>query len=432
MASPEPIPLPRYEFRADMPSLWDMLRYAVRDNAAAIPQAIFTQKAVQLPGPSAPLLVSDPALIRDVLTDRQGRFDRDILLRRLFRRAWGRGLAAAEGQAWQDQRRAATPLFQPQAVEAHSTAFAKIADRAIETWPVGEPIKLDPYAARTIAEVVFSILVDAEGSIDTEAVARSVPSYVQKIAGFGLSDLLPLSERWHDHIVGVDRNLAIRHIRSQAMALAARDHAKPERDDFVTRLNGIGPIADNISGLIPAAMETTSAALGWVLYVLAIRPDWQAKVAAEAREAGTDARLETLPITRAVVQEVLRLYPPTPMTARSVTKDCALGEFRVKRGQRLLLHLYAMHRRPDTWRDPDTFDPDRFLSGDAPAHAWMPFGAGPRVCIAAQFALTELVIIAARIMAGLELAPVGPEPELTLQISTRSLTGLNVVARRRG
>jgi cytochrome P450 len=92
-----------------------------------------------------------------------------------------------------------------------------------------------------------------------------------------------------------------------------------------------------------------------------------------------------------------------------------------------------MHRHCKHWDDPDSFDPDRFLPerfGNNPAY--LPFGTGPRMCIAAQFALAEIAVVVARLLAELELEPAGPEPEVTLQITTRSTSGLSVSARRRG
>ena len=129
--------------------------------------------------------------------------------------------------------------------------------------------------------------------------------------------------------------------------------------------------------------------------------------------------------------DLLRLFPPSPINVRAANTDCELGGYRLKSGQRLLLMIYAMHRRPDVWRDPDLFDPNRFLSGSVPSHAWMPFGAGPQVCIASQFALAELSIIVSRLVSRLEFSPIDPDPELSLQITTRSKTGLNVVTRLR-
>jgi cytochrome P450 len=101
------------------------------------------------------------------------------------------------------------------------------------------------------------------------------------------------------------------------------------------------------------------------------------------------------------------------------------------KGQPVTIAIYAMHRHRALWENPDAFDPDRFLPERGQHPGWLPFGAGPRVCIAAQFALAEIAVVAARLLSELELTPVDPAPQVSLQVTTRSISGLNVVARRR-
>ena len=411
-----------------MPSLWTLFRHGISDVSSIIPASILDQPAVQLPGPGAPLVVADPALIRDVLNDREGRFVRDRFMTRMNRRAWGKGLAAADGHDWQRQRRAAAPAFRPQAVDANCAAFAAAAAKAAQSWPLGEPIELTQRAARIIADIVFTVLVDGQATVDADAVAADIPAYVRRITNFGTSDLLPIPETWHDRLRGIDGDPAVQRIRALARQLAERRQVDDKRGDLIDLMLGNGPIEDNIRGLFPAAMETTMGAVSWTLYVLALRPEWQSRVAAEARLCGGDWQLENLPITRRVVQEVLRLYPPAPLLVRSAVAAGELGGHRLRRGQVVSLHIYAMHRHRTLWDQPDAFDPDRFLPERGQHPGWLPFGFGPRVCIAAQFALAEIAAVVARLLAELELFATGPEPVVSLQVTTKSLNGLHVIA----
>ena len=109
---------PRYHFRPDMPSLWNIFSRGVSDAYSTIPAAILSEPAVQLTGGQygAPLVVSDPELARIILQDREGNFTRHPNMRRLMRRSWGKGIGAAEGEDWRRQRKAATPAFTPAAV----------------------------------------------------------------------------------------------------------------------------------------------------------------------------------------------------------------------------------------------------------------------------------------------------------------------------
>ncbi len=424
-------PLPSYPLRPAMPSLWTLLRHGIADVASVIPASILELPAVQLPGPGAPLVVADPVLIREVLNDRDGRFVRDKFMTRMNRRAWGKGLAAADGEAWQRQRRAAAPAFRPQAVDANGAAFAAAAAKAAQSWPQGEPIELTQRAARIIADIVFTVLVDGQGSVDADAVAADIPAYVRRITNFGTSDLLPIPEAWHDRLRGVDADPAVQRIRALAHQLASQRQSYQKRGDLIDLMLGKGPIEDNIRGLFPAAMETTMGAVSWTLYVLALRPEWQSRVAEEARQCGGEWQLENLPVTRRVVQEVLRLYPPAPLLVRSAVAAGELGGHRLRRSQVVSLHIYAMHRHRTLWDEPDAFDPDRFLPERGQHPGWLPFGFGPRVCIAAQFALAEIAVVVARLLAELELSATGPEPVVSLQVTTKSLNGLHVIARPR-
>lgn len=423
-------PLPRYEFRGEPPGLWEMLRRGVADFPDMIPAAILDLPAVQQPGPGAPLVVADPVLVREVLNNRDGRFVRDRLMHRLFRRSWGQGLAGAEGEAWQRQRHAVAPAFRPQAVAGNAAAFARAAGYAAADWPLEEPIELTQQAARIIAGIVFAVLV-SDSAVDSAAVAADMRGYVDRIARFGLSDLLPLPESWHDLLSGNFRDPAVRRVRALAQRLAAGRGHDGAPNDLVALLEGVGPIEDNIRGLFPAAMDTTMVGTSWTLYTLAQRPAWQELVAAEARSCGGDYALEALPLTRRVAQEVLRLYPPAPLLVRSSAADGKLGGFAVRKGQSISLHIYAMHRHRALWENPDAFDPDRFLVERGNHPGFLPFGFGPRSCVAAQFALGEIVAVVARLLSEFEFVTTGAKPQVTLRVSTRSANGLNVVARRR-
>lgn len=424
-------PLASFRFRSEPPSLWTMIRQGVADVGSVIPASILTDDAVQLPGVGAPLVVSSPQLAREVLNDRADHFTRDRFIRRLFRRSWGKGLAAAEGEDWQRQRRAVVPFLSPRAVKDHLAAFATAADDVLDEIGDGEHIELGTLSARIVARVVLRVLVDAGTLADPDAAAADVAPYIRRIAGFSLIDLLPLPERMIDQLHGIDRDPAVQRMRALGQRLAEARNDSASRTDMVALLEGVGPIADNIRGMFPAAMDTTVSGLSWALYVLAQHGDWQQRVAREGAELQAVPELEQLAVTRRVVNEALRLYPPAPLMARSAAHAMELAGHPVKPGQSVLVAIYAMQRRPDLWRDPDSFDPDRFLPECGTPEAYMPFGTGPRMCVAAHFAQAEMAVILARVMARLRLAPSGPAPDVALQVTTRSRNGLHAVAELR-
>lgn len=423
--------LPAFKFLPHEPSLWQLVRQGVGDVGSCIPERILNDFAVQFPGPGSPLVLSHPDLAREVLNDRLGQFERDRFIRRLFRRSWGQGLAGAEGAAWERQRKAAAPFFTPPSVKRQLQAFARETDAVAGRLPEDAETELNALALRIVARIVFAVLVEARGEIDPDVVASDVPGYIARVVDFSPIDLLPLPERLLDWLNGVDRDPQVSRVRAAAGRLAASRADGAPRSDMITLLDGIGPVRDNIGGLIPAALDTTVHGLSWALNTLAMRPEWQARLAEEAQAAGPSPALEQLPLARRVVQEVLRLYAPAPLLARSAKFDQVFAGHKVRRGQTVIVALYAMHRHRRLWVDPDRFDPDRFLPERGVNPAWMPFGTGPRMCIAAQFAQAEMAVMLARLLAQFSLHPTSHQPDLALRTATRSRNGLVVRMRRR-
>lgn len=215
---------------------------------------------------------------------------------------------------------------------------------------LGEQIDLPHIVAQSIADIVFTVLVDGKGAVDTRAVAADLPGYINRIANVGSLDLMPLPEAVHDRCAGIAGDPAVRHLREVASSLAAQRGADDDRgDDMIALLEGVGPVQDNILGLMPAAMDTTVWGTSWVLYTLASQPEWQAKVAREARDCGGTFTLDHLPVTRRVVREVMRLYPPAPLVVRAASKQQELGGFRLKKGHTAIVSIYAMHRHRKFW-----------------------------------------------------------------------------------
>jgi cytochrome P450 len=375
------------------------------------------------------LVVSDPVLARQVLHEDNLSFGRDQLVSRLFRRAWGNGLAAAEGEAWTRQRQAAVPAFRPSSINTATQHFVAAGQWAAQAIPLDKPFDFGAIAPRIIARVLFPALVGTTGCKDADAVAADIAPYVRKIARFTPADLLPLPESVLDSLYGIGRDPAVRRLRKLAAELA-QDLALADGDSMIARIAKVGPIEDNIRGLLPAAMDTTGVALCWSLWLLARFPDWQSRVAEEAY-AAPSLTFKNLPLCRAVVQEAMRLYPPAPLLARSVIAPTEVGGVKLKPGDSALVSIYAMHRHRAHWERPDTFEPERFIGKAGLPDAYLPFGTGGRMCIAAQFAVAEVAAILAALLQQLRFEVADPEPAVNLVISCRSTNGWHVMARTR-
>src|SRR5262249_4217848 len=201
-----------------------------------------------------------------------------------------------------------------------------------------------------------------------------------------------------------------------AMLLAARE---PETGEAFSRAK----LRDQMATMIVAGHETTALTLFWSLYLLASSPAEQERVADEVRnidlapDSAADA-LAKLPYTKAVVNEALRLYPPAFALARMAIAPDRLGDVDVPRGALVMMSPWVLHRHLRLWKEPDAFNPSRFL-GEAPlAHrfAHMPFGAGPRICIGAQLALTEACLVLATLIQRFRVALADATPVLPVAV----------------
>jgi unspecific monooxygenase len=184
-------------------------------------------------------------------------------------------------------------------------------------------------------------------------------------------------------------------------------------------------LVDQVATLIAAGHETTGAALFWSLWLVAAAPAVQEKLAAEVKalDLGPDQAAETLPklvYTRAVVQEALRLYPPAFTLVRQARHFDNAAGIAVPAGGIVFISPWVLHRHRRLWSQPEVFDPTRFLPG-APVpdrFAYLPFGIGPRVCIGAQFALTEATLVLATMIKAFQIERANDEPVMPVAIVT--------------
>ena len=423
-------PPPAYHLADRPPGFGKSLRNVLSDPAAVIPASILTDWSYKMPGPGFPLVISHPDAVRDVLLDDGERFGRNRQLRMLMRRAWGEGLAAAEGERWAEQRKAAAPAFRPRAVQAATDAMGRTARQRTQAWPVGQPIELGQAIGRIVTEVVMETLLSGLRDLDLDQVTDDIAVVSHEVATFGLLEAAPLPHRLISRLRGLGRSDAEARLRTVAARLAAARAEPPdEAQDLPALLRGVGPLTDNILGFMLAGFGTTALAAAWAVYLLALYPEWQEKVRREALDANGSEDDRAPATARLVAQEAMRLYPPAPFLARSAARRTTLQGTRLLPGQAVLIHVYAIQRHRELWDMPDAFDPSRF---EAPAsynrNAFLPFGAGPRICIAGSFALAEVSVIVSELVRAFHFTPAGLPPEVSLKVSTSSTTGMNVLA----
>jgi cytochrome P450 len=224
----------------------------------------------------------------------------------------------------------------------------------------------------------------------------------------------------------------------------ARRAAPSQRDDLLARLLAAKDpetgrpmsdeqLVDNLLTFLLAGHETTAKALTWALYLVARSPVWEARMLEEiGRVAGngpiTAEHINHLVIVGQVLKEAMRLYPPAPVLTRIATEPLELGGKQLEAGSLIVMPIFAIHRHRRLWQDPDRFDPERFAPEREQSYSryqFMPFGAGPRICVGASFAMIEATaMLAAFVRAAHFEVPVGHNPVPISRVTLRPSGGM--------
>ncbi len=391
------------------------------------------------------VIVSDPAGVEHVLLRNAANYRKDTLQRRIISGGLNNGLLTAENEQWRFQRRTLAPMFSLRTIRSFSAPMHAVAREYAARWGElgeGESVDLAAEMTRLTLEVLErTIFSDGLGhSIeDFRAAMRSYFDTIGRIDPFdvlGLPDFVPRLSRWQARETlrffdsAVDRVIAARRQR-----LANAPESVP-RDILTLLLEAQDPetghgmseaeVRANVLTFIAAGQETTANALTWSLFLLSQSHLWRARVADEARremQGPAEGLAERLVITRAVIDEALRLYPPIVAISRAACGADELAGHKITRGTIVVVAPYVLHRHRLLWERPDEFDPERFLEGARTRmdrFSYLPFGVGARTCIGNAFALQEATLALARIIRDcrLELAPghaVWPMHRVTLR-----------------
>jgi cytochrome P450 len=377
-----------------------------------------------------------PAAVKSVLTNDDD-FPQGHLAQRIMRPSWGRGLLIAQKEDWRAQRHAAAGAFRPADMAGFAPTFARFSEAALDRWIASDgPIDIGAEMSRVTFDIIMETMLSGgdgfENALDQLAdlgsgLTRMRLSYIFAPDAFHAGRDEPLSAKG-------------RALAADILAMVRRRRKEPERRDLVDLLMKAGfddeLLADNLRGFMLAGHGSTAIALTWALYLVAAHPPTAARIRAEADAVGEigPEQVQRLTFTRQVINEAMRLYPPLFITSRVAQKDVELAGHRVKAGQRIVIPIYVIHRHRRLWSDPDVFDPDRFAPGSAPPdrYSFLPFGAGPRICLGATFAMVEAATILATVVraADFELVP-GHELKLFARVVLAPDGGLPLLVRPR-
>jgi len=368
------------------------------------------------------VLVSEPELIRDILVARAHLFRRDDVARQLLSPMLGpTSLFMAEGADWRWQRRAVAPTFRHDKLLALVPTFSAIAVRQVERWravPRERPVDVAEAMAQTTCEVIVNTMLGSAGALDVQGFARALTTELDSfpwrfiLTSFRAPSWLPYPGR--------------------RRAARAREHIYREAARLVAQLTD-EELVRNLATFMLAGHETTAVALTWTLWLLAKYPHVQDQVAAEAHATiGSGAveaqQVERLAFTRQVLQEAMRLYPPAPAISRQPLVPLVLGGEQLTPATQVTITIYPLHRNRRVWENPDSFDPDRFTVDQTKTrarYAYLPFGAGPRVCIGASFAMIEATVVLAILVHAFRFNTVtGHRPHPVARVTLRPRGGM--------
>lgn len=380
------------------------------------------------------MMVNDPTAIRQILHSNMANYRRPLASVRPVKPLAGAGLLMSEGAEWRRQRRLLAPAFNPGSVQGLLPHFQAAAEGMVRRLSSRTRVNLaesfHEAALDAVLRALFSLSVEGRGEL-----AQRVRDYLagpgrptifdgyarrEDSFGFALGARRRFQKVW---FADVDRIVADRRADPERdrhrdlldLLLAARD---PETGQPLSDAE----VRDQCATMLLAGFETTSRLLFWTSYLLCLDPAEQARLRAEVDAFPPDraATLEDIqhwPRLRQALMEAMRLYPPVPLIIREATgPDVVCGEA-IDKGCLLWISPWVIHRHRRFWDQPTAFLPDRFAGKPQPwisEPAYLPFGAGPRICIGAAFALAEASIVLATLLRAFEFSLDDDRPVMPL------------------
>jgi len=348
----------------------------------------------------------DPHAVRHVLQKNHRSYEKSAIVTDLLAKYTGNGLLTSSGDYWLRQRRLIQPGFHKRRIESLQSLIKMEVDACMERWSALPPsaTTFDAYPEmnhltfRIVARTLFSTSLEENGLLQLSGLISTLQSFIVK-------EVRQPYMRWWFRISGsIKQHILLaegaREIIRQVIVERRKTSEKP--DDLLTMLlestyedSGLGmddeQLIDECLILFVAGHETSANALSWMIYILGKHPD-QLKRIQEAEQE------QQAHLIRNTILETLRLYPPGWVVDRISLEDDQVLDYTLPKGTVWIIYIRGMHRHPFYWKDPEHFLPDRWDNPDLNKEAFMPFGAGPRLCIGEHFAMMEMQMIITEII----------------------------------
>ena len=365
------------------------------------------------------VVINHPDYVQRVLQKNHLNYDKDVFLFNTARTFLGNGLVTAVGgESWLRQRRLMQPAFHRQRIAAMGTLMTDATRTMLEQWQrVAEQeqlLNVEEEMMRLALQIVGQALFTMDVSGASDPFGRAYNQINKALTDYLRFPLIPITWptprgiRYKQAMKVVDE-ISYKIIRE-------RQASKEDKGDLLSMLLGAKDeetgegmsdlqLRDEVLTLLFAGHETSAKALTWSWYLLSQNPAAEAKLHAELEtvlggRTPTMADLPNLPYTRMVIEEAMRLYPPSWQVMRQAIADDEIGGYPIAGHTIIFWSQYVVHRHPDFWENPDEFRPERFAREEVQkrhSYAYIPFSGGPRVCIGNSFALAEMQLVLATV-----------------------------------
>lgn len=403
----------------------------------------------------AMMVVSHPEGVRHILTENAANYEKGDLQRRVLGPMLADGLLLTEGEVWRRARRIMAPLFTPARTQTLARQMAEVCERRVAGWGLQQGarvLNIDSEMSGLTFDILSATLFSDELDGDAEGFERALNRYLAVGARIDPLDVLA-APAWVPRLGRAASGGSARFFERRVSALVAARRAAIEAgqappDDLLSALllardeqDGAAlsdrEVAANILTFILAGHETTARTLGWTLHLISRTPEVAERLLreADALDVADPRWPDALPWTRAVIEEAMRLFPPAPTLARRAIGPDVIGGQAIEAGTAVAISPWVLHRHEALWDDPAAFRPERFLPETRKSidrYAYIPFSAGPRVCIGAAFAMQEAMLALAILLRAARVEAITPiEPRPVHQITLRSRTPIRLRLRAR-
>ena len=377
-------------------------------------------------------IINDPDLIAYCFVKNSGNYRLQRVRQRILKPLLRNGLITAEGEQWRQARRRLSPMFTPRYVNQFAKSMqevcAKELPRLINT-------NSEFLFAEAMSELTYLVLSETlfsnDLAEDTKDMVADVGTFLKYMGRPDPMDILG-APKWVPRLTTLPGRSSVKNLRNMVNEIYQKRQTQMDKGedlpvDFLTLLlrseeEGVSippeEIIDHVISFIGAGHETTARALAWLFYLLANDQSVRSRLEDEIDAFDMDGTpphewADKLPFAKACFQETMRIFPPAPFVFREAINDDIYNDIEIPADSTLSLNTWILHRHTQLWDRPEAFIPERFLEGaERPIDRfqYLPFGAGPRICIGQSFAMKEAVILIAMLVKSFRFEYAGSQP----------------------